>query len=75
MFCSCPFKSFFLCDLVDPGILFVDSQSSVQRMFLLESASQLTSPCWADSRASHQSLRRLSLAQSVTSSPTISRES
>jgi hypothetical protein len=45
MFCSCPFKLLFLCDLADPGILFVDSQSSVQRMFLLESASQLTSPC------------------------------
>lgn len=37
-----------------PGILFLDSQSAVQRMFLLERASQFTSPCWAGSRASHQ---------------------
>jgi hypothetical protein len=61
MFCSFPFKPLFLCDLSDSGILFVDSQSSVQRMFLLERANQFTPPCWAGSRASHQSLPKLSL--------------
>jgi hypothetical protein len=44
MFCSFPFKPFFLCDLRDPGIFFVGWQSSQQRMFLLERASQLVSP-------------------------------
>jgi hypothetical protein len=52
MFCSCLFKCLFLCDLRDSGILFADSQSLQQRMFLLERASQLNSPCWAGSRAS-----------------------
>ena len=56
MFRSFPSTPLFLCGSRHPGILFVDSQSSVQRMFLLERASRLTSPCWADSRASHQSL-------------------
>jgi hypothetical protein len=44
MFRSFPSKAFFVCYLRDQGILSVDYQSSQQRMFLLERASQLAPP-------------------------------